>query len=86
MVASSPSPATCRGWVQFSENQTYKSFTLTFNLQARTLVIESDGIEQTRAFAQLHVDRAAQAIANFPESEAKNGLLKMCNKVMERRK
>jgi hexaprenyl-diphosphate synthase len=59
---------------------------LTYNLSARTIVIESDGIEQTRAFAQLHVDRAAQAIASFPESEAKNGLLEMCTKVMERRK
>jgi hexaprenyl-diphosphate synthase len=66
--------------------QTLRNKQLTYNIQARTLVIESDGIEQTRAFAQLHVDRAAQAIASFPESEAKNGLLEMCTKVMERRK
>lgn len=54
--------------------------------QARQLVIESDGIEQTRAFAQEYVDRASQAISGFPESEAKNGLLEMCTKVMQRRK
>ncbi len=55
-------------------------------IQARTLVIESDGIEQTRALAQDYVDKAAQAIADFPDSQAKNGLLEMCTKVMQRRK
>ena len=29
-------------------------------IQARELVVASDGIEQTRAFAQEYVDRAAQ--------------------------
>lgn len=36
--------------------------------------------------AQEYVDRAAQAIADFPESEAKNGLLEMCTKVLQRKK
>jgi hexaprenyl-diphosphate synthase len=54
--------------------------------QARELVVASDGIEQTRAFAQEYVDRAAQALEIFPESDAKNGLLEMCTKVMQRRK
>ena len=61
-------------------------YNANISIQARELVIESDGIEQTRAFAQLHVDRAAEAIASFPEGEAKNGLLEMCTKVKERRK
>ena len=55
-------------------------------MQARELVIESDGIEQTRALAQDYVDRAARAIQSFPESEAKVGLMEMCSKVMQRRK
>ena len=54
--------------------------------QARQLVIQSDGIEQTRALAQDYVDTAARAISGFPESEAKTGLLEMCGKVMKRRK
>lgn len=53
--------------------------------QARELVVQSDGIEQTRALAQDYVDKAARAIAFFPESEAKVGLIEMCSKVMKRR-
>lgn len=49
-------------------------------------MLESDAIEQTRALAQDYVDRAARAIAGFPESEAKVGLMDMCTKVMARRK
>jgi len=54
--------------------------------KAREIVIQSDGIEQTRALAQDYVDKAARAIALFPESGAKVGLLDMCSKVMTRRK
>ncbi|KAF2772685.1 terpenoid synthase [Teratosphaeria nubilosa] len=53
---------------------------------ARQLVVESDGIEQTRALAQDYVDKAALAISAFPESDAKAGLIDMCSKVMKRRK
>lgn len=56
-----------------------------FPSQARTLVIQSDGIEQTRALAQDYVDKAIRAIAGFPESDAKVGLIDMCSKVMKRR-
>ena len=49
-------------------------------------MIKSDGIEQTRALAQEYVDNAARAISNFPESDAKVGLIDMCSKVMSRRK
>ncbi|CAK1366905.1 unnamed protein product [Cercospora beticola] len=45
--------------------------------KARDIVMQSNGIEQTRALAQDYVDKAAQAIAGFPESEAKVGLLNM---------
>ncbi|CZT14648.1 probable prenyl transferase [Ramularia collo-cygni] len=54
--------------------------------KAREFVIQSNGIEQTRALAQDYVDKAARAIASFPESEAKVGLIDMCAKVMSRRK
>ena len=54
--------------------------------QARDIVLQSDGIEQTRALAQEYVDNAARAISSFPDSEAKVGLLDMCSKVMKRRK
>jgi hexaprenyl-diphosphate synthase len=43
-------------------------------------------LKQTRALAQEYIDQAIDAIKDFPESEAKNGLIEMCNKVMSRRK
>jgi len=64
----------------------YKIMSLTVTFQARELVLSSDGIAQTRALAQDYIDKARSAIAGFPESEAKNGLLEMCGKVMNRRK
>ncbi|KAF2661823.1 decaprenyl-diphosphate synthase subunit 1 [Lophiostoma macrostomum CBS 122681] len=54
--------------------------------RAREIVAESTGLEQTRALAQEYVDKAIQAISGFPESDAKNGLMEMCTKVMKRRK
>ena len=53
---------------------------------ARELVTRSDGLEQTRALAQDYADKAADAIAMFPDSEAKEGLLEMCVKATKRRK
>ncbi|CAF9907268.1 MAG: coq1 putative hexaprenyl diphosphate synthase [Alectoria fallacina] len=53
---------------------------------ARNLVAHSDGLEQTRALAQDYADKAAYAISTFPDSEAKEGLLEMCVKTMNRRK
>jgi hexaprenyl-diphosphate synthase len=32
------------------------------------------------------VDKAIEAISGFPESDAKEGLVEMCTKVMKRRK
>ena len=57
-----------------------------FMRQARDLVSRSSGIQQTGALAQDYADRAIQAIVEFPESEAKQGLVEMCEKTMKRRK
>ncbi|KAJ5110935.1 Terpenoid synthase [Penicillium argentinense] len=54
--------------------------------KARELVHRSNGVEQTRQLAQDYADKAAAAIADFPEGEAKAGLLEMCEKTMQRRK
>ncbi|EER24370.1 Decaprenyl-diphosphate synthase, putative [Coccidioides posadasii C735 delta SOWgp] len=53
---------------------------------ARQIVAQSDGLEQTRALAQEYADKAVEAISIFPDSEAKRGLIDMCEKVMTRRK
>ncbi|KAF2232810.1 terpenoid synthase [Viridothelium virens] len=54
--------------------------------RARELVAASDGIEQTRRLAQEYVDNAVRALNDFPASEAKDGLVEMCTKVMKRKK
>ncbi|PKX91629.1 terpenoid synthase [Aspergillus novofumigatus IBT 16806] len=54
--------------------------------RAREIVYKSDGVEQTRALAQEYADKAVAAISNFPDSEAKSGLIQMCEKTMNRRK
>jgi hexaprenyl-diphosphate synthase len=54
--------------------------------QARELVLQSDGIEQTRALAQEYVDKAIASIADFPDSEAKDGLIEMAHKSLKRQK
>ena len=53
---------------------------------ARETVLRSDGLAQTRALAQDYVDKAKDSIRDFPESEAKDGLLEMCDKSIKRRK
>ncbi|KAJ4347074.1 uncharacterized protein N0V89_011010 [Didymosphaeria variabile] len=54
--------------------------------KARDIVSSSSGLEQTRALAQEYVDKAIESIAFFPDSDAKDGLIEMCTKVMKRRK
>lgn len=54
--------------------------------QARQLVLETDGIEQTRALAQDYAEKAIQSISDFPDSEAKDGLVEMAVKTIQRRK
>ncbi|ROT42013.1 polyprenyl synthetase [Sodiomyces alkalinus F11] len=54
--------------------------------RARELVLQSDGIEQTRALAKEYSDKAIDAISGFPESEAKDGLVEMAIKALQRQK
>ncbi|KAK3689650.1 isoprenoid synthase domain-containing protein [Podospora appendiculata] len=54
--------------------------------RARDLVAQSDGIEQTRALAETYIEQAIQAISPFPDSEAKDGLIEMALKTINRKK
>lgn len=55
--------------------------------RAREIVLNhSDGLEQTRALAQSYVEQAIEALGMLPDSDAKGGLVEMCNKVLKRRK
>ena len=54
--------------------------------QARELVLQSDGLEQTRALAEEYANRAIAAIDSFPDSEAKDGLVEIAIKTLKRRK
>ena len=59
----------------------------TRNLTRETLLQCLNLTPYLREFlAQEYVDKAIQSIAFFPESDAKNGLIEMCTKVMKRRK
>ena len=55
-------------------------------IQARELVLQSNGLEQTRALAEEYSNRAISAISAFPDSEAKDGLVEMAIKTLKRRK
>lgn len=59
---------------------------LTACPQARDIVNNSDGLEQTRALAQEYADKAIASISILPSGEAKDGLEEMAVKVMKRRK
>ncbi|TDZ13956.1 putative hexaprenyl pyrophosphate synthase [Colletotrichum sidae] len=54
--------------------------------RARELVLQSDGIEQTRALAQDYCEQAIAALNEFPDSEAKDGLVEMAVKTLKRQK
>lgn len=54
--------------------------------KARELVLQSDGLEQTRALAEEYANRAIASISAFPESEAKEGLVEMATMTLKRRK
>ncbi|KAK7736699.1 coq1 putative hexaprenyl diphosphate synthase [Cytospora paraplurivora] len=54
--------------------------------RARQLVAETDGIEQTRALAEEYAEKAIQSISAFPDGEAKDGLIEMAVKTIQRRK
>ncbi|KAH7322697.1 hypothetical protein B0I35DRAFT_349743 [Stachybotrys elegans] len=53
---------------------------------AREMVLRSDGIEQTRALAHDYAQRAIAAIADFPDGDAKDGLVEMAHRTIQRRK
>lgn len=48
--------------------------------------MQSDGIEQTRALAEDYVAQAIEALRDFPDSEAKDGLIEMAMKTLKRNK
>jgi hexaprenyl-diphosphate synthase len=48
--------------------------------------MQSDGIEQTRALAEEYAEKAIAAISPFPDSEAKDGLIEMAVKTLQRKK
>ncbi|KAI0000259.1 hexaprenyl pyrophosphate synthase [Xylariaceae sp. FL0662B] len=54
--------------------------------RARELVLQSDGIEQTRALAEDYSQRAIAAVGTFPDSEAKDGLIEMAINTLKRKK
>ncbi|TAQ83274.1 hypothetical protein B7494_g8403 [Chlorociboria aeruginascens] len=54
--------------------------------RARQLVLQSDGLEQTRALAEEYANKAIKAINFLPGSEAKEGLIEMAIKTLKRRK
>ncbi len=60
--------------------------TISNKTKARNLVLQSSGVEQTRALAQEYADKAMHAIQAFPDGDAKDGLVDLCVKVMNRRK
>lgn len=54
--------------------------------QARELVLETEGIEETKALAEDYAEKAIECISGFPDSEAKDGLVEMAVKTIKRRK
>ncbi|CAN8105461.1 unnamed protein product [Discula destructiva] len=54
--------------------------------RARELVLETEGIEETRALAEDYAEKAIAALKDFPASEAKDGLIEMAVKTIKRRK
>ena len=47
---------------------------------------QSDGIEQTRALAEDYCTQAIAALSTFPDSDAKDGLVEMAMKTLQRKK
>ncbi|RKF59244.1 putative hexaprenyl pyrophosphate synthase, mitochondrial [Erysiphe neolycopersici] len=54
--------------------------------RARHLVINSDGLNQTRALAESYAQKAIDSIRVFPQSDAKKGLEEMATKIVNRKK
>ncbi|KAK6860904.1 polyprenyl synthetase [Apiospora arundinis] len=54
--------------------------------RARELVLQSDGVEKTRALAKEYCERAIAALDTFPKSVAREGLVKMAMMTLHRKK
>ncbi|PSR80476.1 isoprenoid synthase domain-containing protein [Coniella lustricola] len=54
--------------------------------RARQIVLETEGIEQTRALAEDYAEKAIECIRDFPDSEAKDGLVEMAVTTIKRKK
>jgi hexaprenyl-diphosphate synthase len=48
--------------------------------------MQSDGIQQTRALAEDYAEKAIASLSLFPDSEAKDGLVEMAVKTLQRKK
>jgi len=53
-------------------------------LQARDYVRRSSGVERTRELAQAHADKAKELLSYLPESDAKNALYALGDRVVKR--
>lgn len=49
-------------------------------------MLQSNGLEQTRLLAQDYSNKAIAALDNFPDCEAKDGLIDMAIKALKRQK
>jgi len=64
---------------------TSSDFLLTFKfLQARDYVRRSSGVERTRELAQAHADKAKELLSYLPDSDAKNALYALGDRVVKR--
>jgi len=66
-------PNVCR--ITSTDNQT---------LQARDYVRRSSGLERTRELAQDHADKAKEVLSHLPDSDAKNALYALSDRVVKR--
>ena len=53
-------------------------------LQARDYVRRSSGLERTRELAQAHADKAKEVLSHLPDSDAKNALYALSDRVVKR--
>ena len=53
--------------------------------KASELIERSDGIQRTAALATEHAQKAADALAPLPPSAARDGLLRLCSDVLNRK-
>jgi len=56
----------------------------TQTFQARDYVRRSSGLERTRELAQDHADKAKEVLSHLPDSDAKNALSALSDRVVKR--